>query len=732
MQQMIHKLRDKYTYWLLLLFVPLEVLPFLCEPDSLLGKALLLIKAALLGILYCLYADKQKWYTHAMLLIACASMGVSVLKHGGAGIALLVLTLLFALLTFTRIEIETERLSKLYFALAIGGSIIVVFGMIVNYTNGLQSLSWRGIFNPNTFGMVFLSAYFYFETAVNKNLQKRISLTNVLISGAFLFLLIRSSCRSAVICMIVFFVWLFVAKGRKFNKAIYYSIVIASLSICFVVAFVEQWLNVSSTANDVQLMGKKLFSGRETIWSTSLTGFIESPLWGQPIEYLADTTHLKSAHNVFMGILFSTGLIPSLVYLIILLVPGFLFVSEDKQEIALNKLCFFVSLILSTFECVYTDNRLNLLFLPLLLGVFSQNANKNCNETSIEGITEQKTIEKRQWGKFKKVSVIISCVLIIINLFEPFVKLIRPIVFSLKYNACFLEKANEYDSSMNLLQNSKYPSRERSGIVWEWNGEAYDIFGTAEALDFIDFYSSPVKLPEWAEPGKQYHVIHESDEIRFRIYYYLSDGQCIRLVDTNTSLNFTLPNQACGLIVRLALNGGATVNEKVMPILYAIDSGSKAESEESSELSLKVNDECLCSNDIDYSILPNVLGNMHYPSQERAGVLWQWNGSSYDVAGTADSISIVDFFSSTESLPQWAEPGKPYHLIHNSDVVRFRIYYYLSDGQYVLLVDTTTSCDFTIPEEAKGLIVRLALPEGTTAQERVMPIIVRSEQTDMH
>lgn len=727
MQQMIHKIRDKYTYWILLFFVPLEVLPFLCEPDSLMGKALLFIKAVLFGILYCLYADKQKWYTHAILFIACASMGISVLKHGGAGIALLVLTLFFALFTFPRIEIEAERLSKLYFALAIGGSVIVAFGMIVNYSNGLQSLSWRGVFNPNTFGMAFLSIYFYFETALGTNLQKRITLTNVLISGAFLFLLIRAGCRSAIICMIVFFAWLFATKERKFNKAIYYSIVIASISICFIIAFVEKGLNVSSTVNDVQVMGKKLFSGREVIWSTSLAGFIESPLWGQPIEYLADTTHLKSAHSVFMGILFSTGLIPSIVYLIILLVPGFLFVSEDKQEIALNKLCFFVSLILSTFECVYTDNRLNLLFLPLLLGGFSHSENKNYNETLLGVITEQNTKDKRQLIKPKKISVFISCVLVIINLFEPFVKLIRPVVFPMKYNAYFLEKANGYDSSMNLLGNNKYFSKEKNGIIWEWNEEAYDVFGTAEKLTLVDFYSSPVKMPDWAEPGKQYHVIHESDDIRFRVYYYLSDGQCIRLVDTNTSLNFTLPYQACGLTVRLALAAGATVSEKVMPILYATDSGSKAETEEVNELSLRVDDESLSSYDFEYSMSPNLLGNMHYPSQEGNGVLWEWNGNSYDVVGTAASTSVVDFFSSPDSLPEWVEPGQQYHVAFRADAVKFRIYYYLPDGSYKLLVNTTSSCEFIIPNEAEGLIVRLALSEGKTAQERIMPIITRTE-----
>lgn len=730
MQQMIHKIRDKYTYWILLLFVPLEVLPFSCEPDSTMGKVLLLIKAALLGILYCLYADKQRWYIHVMMLITCASMGISVLMHGGAGTALLILTMFFALITFPKIKIDAERLSTLFLMLAIGGSAIVAFGMIVNYSKGLQALSWRGIFNPNTFGIVILSIYFYLETAMGVNLKNRFSLKNGLVSGAFLFLLIRSGCRSTIICLIALFVCMLVVKEKKYIKRIYYLIVIASLSICFMVILAEQWLNVSIIANDVQLMGKKLFSGRELIWKTSWTGFMESPLWGQPIEYLADTTHLMSAHNVFIGILFSTGLIPSLAYVVLLLVPRFSVIGEDEHEITLNRLCFIISMVLSTFECIYTDNRLNLLFLPLLLGICPQNTDNKCNVKPEKVIKEQITEGKGQLSKSEKIGVLVLCVLVALNLFEPFVKYIRPIVMPLKYNTNFLEKAKEYNSPINLLNDSKYSSREKNGIIWEWNGEAYDVIGTAENLSVVDFYSSPVKIPDWAEPGKQYHVIHESDEIRFRIYYYLSDGQCIRLVDTNTSLNFTLPNQACGLIVRLALNGGANVNEKVMPILYATDCELKAESGAIDPLTYRVNDECLCNDDIEYPMFQNVLGGMHYPSQESAGVLWQWNGSAYDVVGTADSISIVDFFSSSKSLPAWAEPGETYHLIYSADAVRFRVYYYLSDGQYARLVDTTTSCDFVIPDEAQGLIVRLALTEGETAQERVMPIIISSGQTE--
>lgn len=728
MQQMIHKIRDKYTYWLLLLFAPLEVLPFLCEPESMMGKALLLIKTVLFGILYILYADKQKWYIHVMLLITCVSMSISMLMHGGAGTVLLILTMFFALITFPKIEIEEKRLRNLYFLLAIGGAGTAIYGMILNYINGITAFSWRGGFNPNTFGIILLSVLFYSLSSMHLN-AKKISWMDLALFTLMLFLIIKSGCRSALLCVIVLLTFYVISCKTKFGRIAYYVIVAFSVLFCLAMAIIDLKLNISETAYDVMLFGKRVFSGREKVWATALNGFIASPLWGQSNEYLAGCTQLSSAHSVLMGILIATGVIPCIMYLKLLFSPKTLIGYNKAIDLLLiNKLFFIACIILTAFECVYTDNRLNLLFLPLLWSCddayigYNPLKNKTNNSDNSDEMRSCKH-KKKDSDKISGIlALFIVCILMITKISEPVILSITREALSMKADQLYLDTIGYGDENINLLQNKNFESKDVNKVIWEWNGTAYDVIGTAENISAVNLYSSSDKLPDWAEPGKQYHVIFEADTIRFQVYYYLSDGQHVCLVDTTTSIDFTIPEDSIGLIVRIALPEGETAHERVMPIIYAKENEPRAVTEKRETLtSFK---DRLIQYELDNQRFEtrNLLDNIHNPSKEDQGVKWEWNGESYNVIGTAENISFVNLYSAPDKLPDWVEPGKQYLAIYEADKVRFQIFYYVSN-EHLCFIDTTTSTTFSIPEEACGLIIRIALLPGETARENVMPII---------
>lgn len=727
MLQMIHKIRDKYTYWLLLLFVPLEVLPFLCEPDSTMGKALLLIKAALFGILYFLYADKQKWYTHVLLLITCVSMGISVLRHGGAGTALLILTMFFALIAFPKIEIENNRLRWLYLFLAIGSTSIAIYGMVLNYVNGVSAFSWRGDFNPNTFGMILLSVLFYFLSCMHLN-DEKINWLDCVLLIVIIFLIFKSNCRSALLCVIALVVMYVIFYKTKFGRAAYYVVAALSMLICFTIAIFELKVNISESANRLELLGKKIFSGRERIWGAALEGFINSPFWGQPSEYLIEYTNLASAHNVFMGIIVSLGLLPGMLYIMLIYAPKTLLGNiDDLKPKHINKICFITTILLSTFECIYTDSRINMLFLPLLFTNLSTCNNKDVgiDELLMEEATENRTKRTFQLPTNKNKEVVVFFISILIT----FVFL-EPLALNITYNnlpckVCkdYLNEVGYKDNKLNVINGDNCYSEDCYGIIWHWNGSSFDVIGKANAFTFRDFYHDINLLPEWAIPGKQYHIIYESGSVKFRIYYSSVDGQWYSLVYTNTSVDFTIPKEAKGLIVRIELSEGDSAFEKVMPIIYALEDEPIMMKEKRIELPTLMNSQFYEKMGYDNKACPNVIGNNAYPSVESKGVIWEWNGERFNVKGKAIQFSFFDFYNSQNLLPEWAIPGKEFQVFYEAEIVRFRIYYYTPNGVWNELVSTTTSTDFVIPYDAQGLIVRLEVTEGNNAFESVMPII---------
>ena len=723
MQQMIHKVRDKYTYGLLLLFVPLEILSFLWEPEAIVSKAILVIKFALCMILYLFYADKQKWVAHLLFFISCISIGVSTFKHGGAGTALLILTMLSALLTLPKIEVEEKKLRKLFLLLACGSASIVLYGMIANYLRGISAFSWRGVFNPNSFGIALLSVFCYLSSSMHSANQLKARCVRIIISIPFLFLLFKAGCRSALLCIVLFFACYYAIKKTDHGEIAYYLIAILSVLFCYVLIFVENLFNVSITADELDFMGKRLFSGREVIWTIAFKGFLKSPLWGQPSDYLTTLTGLSSAHNVTMGILVAVGLIPYLAFIKIVFAPRQLLIYDkgNIKTISINKVCFIASIALAVFECIYTDNRLNLLFLPLLLS-FNRNDEKMMSGNEPENALH-KSSDQKDSDYFRSARIAVICLLLIVNLLEPLALNFTYETLPIKVNANYLEEIGYGNININVLANRQYDSREKNGVIWDWNGEAYDVIGTAEQISFIDFFNESDKLPEWIELDKQYHVIFESDSIRFRVYYYVQNEPYVRLVDTSTSIDFTIPKEACGLIIRLALEDGKSARESTMPIIYAIDNEPLSMVEKRKMLSTRMNQEFWDEIGYDKNLSINLLGDKHYPSQQAYGILWEWSGKEYNVMGKANRVSFVDFYSSPDTLPEWLELNKVYHVIYESDIVRFRLYYYLSDGNYIRLIDTTTSTDFIIPSEACGLIIRLAVEDEETVGERVMPII---------
>lgn len=113
-------------------------------------------------------------------------------------------------------------------------------------------------------------------------------------------------------------------------------------------------------------------------------------------------------------------------------------------------------------------------------------------------------------------------------------------------------------------------------------------------------------------------------------------------------------------------------------------------------------------------------------SMTKNGITWTpLGGARVAVSGTAESPSLYNLYFNDAALPAWAEKGKTYSYIYESKQnVYFRIMYH--DGtDWTILFNSVKSSTFTIPQNARGLIVRLWVQAGTqNVNEVVEPIIL--------
>ena len=210
---------------------------------------------------------------------------------------------------------------------------------------------------------------------------------------------------------------------------------------------------------------------------------------------------------------------------------------------------------------------MNLLFLPLLL--CGKRNESVCVLNNQEEIHQQGTNTQ----KIRKCSNIVLFGLVVLIYFsEPIALSIvhenLPKIMTKEYleSIGYDEKCNE-----NVLGNQDYPTEMIKGVAWEWNGSSYNVIGkTTTTTSFVNFFFSFDSLPEWAIPGHTYHAIYEADVVRLRICCYDISGKEILTIETKSSLDFTIPNETVGLIVRISLEPNEPAYESVMPIIYPI------------------------------------------------------------------------------------------------------------------------------------------------------------------
>ncbi len=120
-------------------------------------------------------------------------------------------------------------------------------------------------------------------------------------------------------------------------------------------------------------------------------------------------------------------------------------------------------------------------------------------------------------------------------------------------------------------------SRTNYDVTFDFNADkSCYVHGTSSNVASGVYFSSTNSIPTWIELGKEYKIKYSSTNVWFQIWNY-SGGTLTKLLETKTDTTFTFPSNLTGLLIRLAVSNGVSVNETVRPSIVSAESNQALE-----------------------------------------------------------------------------------------------------------------------------------------------------------
>ncbi|MDY3305074.1 MAG: O-antigen ligase family protein [Clostridia bacterium] len=326
------------------------------------------ITSAILSV--CLFSVYRTAFNGKDLLIlyVCLSflyLNYSIYGNMGANLTLfniLALLIIFNNIAFTKKQVERIRIIivALLFLFLITIKIEPYYETILIYTVRGDN------FNNNMLGLLVLALYFqiflYFENKLN---GKCIKLMFFIAITFFAFKYINiSNSRSSLISIGIFLIlYIFkIVNLRNYRKMLFCMVI-----VILIVPFI--YLSVIKSIGNIELFGKSIFT-RSTVWESTINLIKSHPIigCGTRADIMSNSNgYTASAHNVFLGIWKTLGIVP-LITLMIYLVQG-KNINHVSKENYLAKKAFLCSMLVCIFETMLNDSDIYLFFITLLMTI---------------------------------------------------------------------------------------------------------------------------------------------------------------------------------------------------------------------------------------------------------------------------------------------------------------------------------------------------------------------------
>jgi len=127
--------------------------------------------------------------------------------------------------------------------------------------------------------------------------------------------------------------------------------------------------------------------------------------------------------------------------------------------------------------------------------------------------------------------------------------------------------------------------------------------------------------------------------------------------------------------------------------------------------------------DLNNNNIINLCDYMPKSNKTENGITFAWSGNKCHISGQATGNAIVNMYASTNALPDLMQAGSVYGAVGGTSNISFEIYDYTGGTVKALALIGNASGIFKIPSTCTGLIVRLFVPNGTTVDETIIPLI---------
>lgn len=266
---------------------------------------------------------------------------------------------------FNNLQFEKKQLNIIHLLIVILlGIFILTLDFKPNYaTYNVFQRNGEEI-NINSFGILILAFYYHFLILLNSIFKKGIKhFLFLCITPIAIYLIEISGCRSAYLALIVFLI-LYLSKNfvvSQYKKILFIAVV-------FAIIFPFVYLQIADKLEGINFGGKSLLS-RQVVWQSTIELIKEYPLLGSgtihAMKMSLSNLYTSSAHNVFLGLWKTVGIIPMILFAF-RLNKGKNMNAITKSNIIKKKM-FLSCIVLCIFETLLNDSNTYLFFMTLLL-----------------------------------------------------------------------------------------------------------------------------------------------------------------------------------------------------------------------------------------------------------------------------------------------------------------------------------------------------------------------------
>lgn len=289
--------------------------------------------------------------------------------------------------------------------------------------------------------------------------------------------------------------------------------------------------------------------------------------------------------------------------------------------------------------------------------------------------------------------------------------------YELKTKIDNIDKVVDLAVPIDLVTNHTNAKADGVSFVWDSKNKTCNVSGTPASGARYDLINTIANgFSDFLTPGNDYYIVFNtttSNALRFSISYWLDGHSTASASDVFTRITentkLSLPANTTALVAKIDFVRSEAINGVFEAKVYAngypngiLSDSVRDMSEDFSNEIANINRKCADPDDL----LPEVQGDTS------SGITYNLvEKGHYVVNGTATANNTwFNLILSVESMPEGFKAGKTYYLRYFTDDPRLNVRGYSYDSSQAsttIISRKKHSCEFTIPADAVGLVIRV-------------------------